>query len=399
MWKTVKLGELLDVQNGYAFNSKQFSLEGEMPLIRIRDLKAGVDTETRYTGEYDDKYIVKKGDLLIGMDGEFRCYEWKGVNALLNQRVCRLQNFKGDLYERYLLYVINNQLKKIEDVTGFTTVKHLSSTTIKKINLVLPPLAEQQRIVAKLDKAFAEIDKKTQTALEKIENAYSFERNILDAALSGIDTTKHSYTLQQLLDMGWIVSHLDGNHGSDYPRKTEFIDKGVPYISANCVIDGNVVMSKAKYLSADRAAQLRKGIAKNGDVLFAHNATVGPTAILQTSEEKVILGTSLTYFRCNDETISNEYLLAFMRSRQFIKQYNDVMRQATRNQVPITKQRTFTFLIPEIDVQHKVAKTFGTLSELTAEIMRATDASKKQLNALNAAILAQELQPSQSEAA
>lgn len=399
MWKTVKLGELLDVQNGYAFNSKQFSLEGEMPLIRIRDLKAGVDTETRYTGEYDDKYIVKKGDLLIGMDGEFRCYEWKGVNALLNQRVCRLQNFKGDLYERYLLYVINNQLKKIEDVTGFTTVKHLSSTTIKKINLVLPPLAEQQRIVAKLDKAFAEIDKKTQTALEKIENAYSFERNILDAALSGIDTTKHSYTLQQLLDMGWIVSHLDGNHGSDYPRKTEFIDKGVPYISANCVIDGNVVMSKAKYLSADRAAQLRKGIAKNGDVLFAHNATVGPTAILQTSEEKVILGTSLTYFRCNDETISNEYLLAFMRSRQFIKQYNDVMRQATRNQVPITKQRTFTFLIPEIDVQHKVAKTFGTLSELTAEIMRATDASKKQLNALKAAILAQELQPSQSEAA
>ena len=399
MWKTVKLGELLDVQNGYAFNSKQFSLEGEMPLIRIRDLKAGVDTETRYTGEYDDKYIVKKGDLLIGMDGEFRCYEWKGVNALLNQRVCRLQNFKGDLYERYLLYVINNQLKKIEDVTGFTTVKHLSSTTIKKINLVLPPLAEQQRIVAKLDKAFAEIDKKTQTALEKIENAYSFERNILDAALSGIDTTKHSYTLQQLLDMGWIVSHLDGNHGSDYPRKTEFIDKGVPYISANCVIDGNVVMSKAKYLSADRAAQLRKGIAKNGDVLFAHNATVGPTAILQTSEEKVILGTSLTYFRCNDETISNEYLLAFMRSRQFIKQYNDVMRQATRNQVPITKQRTFTFLIPEIDVQHKVAKTFGTLSELTAEIMRATDASKKQLNALKAAILAQELQPPQSEAA
>ena len=103
MWKTVKLGELLDVQNGYAFNSKQFSSEGEIPLIRIRDLKAGMDTKTRYTGEYDAKYIVKKGDLLIGMDGEFRCYEWKGVNALLNQRVCRLQNFKGNLYERYLL--------------------------------------------------------------------------------------------------------------------------------------------------------------------------------------------------------------------------------------------------------------------------------------------------------
>ena len=158
MWKTVKLGDMLEVQNGYAFNSKQFDVDGDMPLIRIRDLKNAFDTETCYTGEYQDKYIVQSGDLLIGMDGEFRCYEWQGDAALLNQRVCRLQSFHADLNQRFLLYAINSELKKIEDVTGFTTVKHLSSNTIKQIELSIPPLAEQQRIVAKLDAAFAEID-------------------------------------------------------------------------------------------------------------------------------------------------------------------------------------------------------------------------------------------------
>ena len=139
-WVTKKLGDLLKIQNGYAFDSKLFSSEGDMPLIRIRDIKQGVDTETLYTGDYDVKYVVKKGDLLIGMDGEFGCYEWKGNDALLNQRVCRLQEFENQIYPRFLLYGINSYLKAIEDVTGYTTVKHISSKQIANIEFPLPPL-------------------------------------------------------------------------------------------------------------------------------------------------------------------------------------------------------------------------------------------------------------------
>ncbi len=183
MWKSVQLGDLLEVQNGYAFNSKQFDTDGEMPLIRIRDLKNATDTETRYTGEYDDKYVVEKGDLLIGMDGEFRCYEWQGESALLNQRVCRLQNFHADLSKRFLLYAINDELKKIEDVTGFTTVKHLSSKTIKQIELPLPPLAEQKRIVAKLDAAFAEIDRAIEFTRQREMELISLKYSVLSSEL------------------------------------------------------------------------------------------------------------------------------------------------------------------------------------------------------------------------
>ena len=60
-WVTKKLGDLLKIQNGYAFDSKLFSSEGEMPLIRIRDIKKGVDTEMLYTGDYDVKYVVIEG--------------------------------------------------------------------------------------------------------------------------------------------------------------------------------------------------------------------------------------------------------------------------------------------------------------------------------------------------
>ena len=412
MWKTVKLGEICEISIGKtpSRGNKRFwdkEKKTDNVWLSIADLTAlsgkCVSDSKEYVSDEGAKLFkpVQQNTLVMSFKLSIGKLAFTERELRTNEAIAALPIKDESRVSKEFLYHYLSSLDwgviagNDEKVKG----KTLNKKKLNALEVILPPLAEQQRIVAKLDAAFAEIDKKTKTALEKIENAYSFERNILDAALSGIDTTKHRYTLQQLLDMGWIKSHLDGNHGSDYPRKTEFIDEGVPYISANCVIDGKVVMGKAKYLSADRAAQLRKGIARNGDVLFAHNATVGPTAILHTSEEKVILGTSLTYFRCNDETVSNEYLLVFMRSRQFIKQYNEVMRQATRNQVPITKQRTFTFLIPEIDVQHKVAKTVGTLSELTAEFVRATDASNKQLNALKASILAQELQPPQSEAA
>ena len=109
-WKTFKLGDVLDVQNGYAFDSKKFNKAEGFPLIRIRDLKNGYITETNFTGEYDNRYVITKGDYLIGMDGEFRCYEWLGEDALLNQRVCRLQNFKSLIFDRYLYYTPKRRL-------------------------------------------------------------------------------------------------------------------------------------------------------------------------------------------------------------------------------------------------------------------------------------------------
>ena len=169
------------------------------------------------------------------------------------------------------------------------------------------------------------------------------------------NTQRTEYTLQELIDRGWITYHLDGNHGGQYPRSDEFVSSGVPYISANCIVNGYVDFSKAKFVTTERAKQFRKGIAQNRDVLFAHNATVGPVALLSTEKTTVILGTSLTAFRCDPAHIIPEYLKVFMECEYFIKQYAAEMQQTTRKQVPITTQRKYSFIIPEIALQNRYA--------------------------------------------
>lgn len=170
------------------------------------------------------------------------------------------------------------------------------------------------------------------------------------------ETEWPEYKLQKLLDMGWITYHLDGNHGSEYPRAHEFVESGVPYISANCVIDGRIDFANAKYVTEARAKRFRKGIAENKDVLFAHNATVGPVAILETTEPQVILGTSLTAFRCNTEHILPEFLKAYLGCPRFVRQYEAEMQQSTRKQVPITTQRKYTIVVPDIDRQKAITR-------------------------------------------
>ena len=197
-WEIKKLGEVLIVQNGYAFNSKLFTIDSGMPLIRIRDIKNGNTTETNYQGNYDEKFVVKAGDFLIGMDGEFACYEWKGENALLNQRVCRLQNFKETVNPKFLFYGINKYLKAIEDVTAYATVKHISSKQIQNIDFPIPSLPEQHRIVSILDQCFSAIEQSRNNAEQNLKNAKELFESYLENLFCEIFKTNETRTISEV---------------------------------------------------------------------------------------------------------------------------------------------------------------------------------------------------------
>jgi len=147
-----RLGDVLEVQSGFAFKTEYFSLGEGIPLIRIRDLENS-STVINYRGKYRDDFIVEAGDYLIGMDGSFHCYRWRGGKALLNQRVCRLRNFKEVVDPEYIHYGIQKKLTEIEDTTSFVTVKHISAKQIQNIELPLLPIAKQRLIVDILSRA------------------------------------------------------------------------------------------------------------------------------------------------------------------------------------------------------------------------------------------------------
>jgi type I restriction enzyme S subunit len=165
---TAPVGELTEILSGFAFKSEQFNNSGEgLPLIRIRDVIEGT-SDTYYSGDYKSEFLIKNGDALIGMDGQFNLACWRGGPALLNQRVCKIKATDERLDQGYLLRFLPSALKEIEDRTPFVTVKHLSVKSLREIEISLPPLLEQRRIAAILDKADA-LRAKRREAIAKLD--------------------------------------------------------------------------------------------------------------------------------------------------------------------------------------------------------------------------------------
>ncbi len=172
------LTDICDIQYGFAFDASSFttaSNEG-MPLVRIRDVMNG-RTETYFKGSYPKEYIIHKGDYLVGMDGEFNIAPWKSDDALLNQRVCRLKSNQSGVSSKYLFWFLKKELKRIEDETPFVTVKHLSAKRLKQVQLEVPPIAEQEKIIAELDCLSGVIEKKKEQLkeLDKLAQSIFYE--------------------------------------------------------------------------------------------------------------------------------------------------------------------------------------------------------------------------------
>lgn len=183
-WGRVRLGDVCSILNGYPFPSQSFRPDGGMPLIRIRDVRRG-STETHFVGEFDPAYVVRHGDLLVGMDGDFNCAAWTGSEALLNQRVCKLDPDEARFARRFLLLALPGYLAAINRKTSSITVKHLSSRTVQEIPLPLPPRQEQDQIADTVEAHFSRLDAATAT-LERVQrNLERYRASVLKAAVEG----------------------------------------------------------------------------------------------------------------------------------------------------------------------------------------------------------------------
>ncbi|HSH61238.1 MAG TPA: restriction endonuclease subunit S [Acidimicrobiales bacterium] len=185
-WRRKPLGEVAEILNGYAFKSAAFvqHSDGAMPLLRIRDIFNN-ETSIAYNGEYDERYIVRRGDLVVGMDGDFNVARWRGRDALLNQRVCKLTANPKYLDDDYLARILPGYLRAIQEWTSSTTVTHLSSRDIARIPIPVPPLADQQRMAGLVREATSRQQSVRKHLLLARDALTTFRRSVLEAACTG----------------------------------------------------------------------------------------------------------------------------------------------------------------------------------------------------------------------
>lgn len=158
-WVWVRIGQVADFINGLAFKPDEWEDTG-LPIIRIQNL-TDMNRPFNYTSKiFDDKFKVRKGDLLFSWSATLDSFIWEGDEAWLNQHIFRVNPYNCiDKY--YLYYLLKGIVTSLSSITHGLTMKHLTRGAFEGYAFPLPPLAEQHRIVKRVKELFAEIDNMT----------------------------------------------------------------------------------------------------------------------------------------------------------------------------------------------------------------------------------------------
>lgn len=186
-WELKRGRYIVKLLSGFPADSNLFTDDDSfMPLIRIRDID-NTTTEVFYKGDYPKEYLIQYNDVLVGMDGDFNIAKWKGSNAILNQRVCKIIE-TDEMLANYAYYLLQTPLTLINDVTYSTTVKHLSTNDIKDFRFPVPPRAEQIAITNYLDAKCAKIDNVVAVQQKRIELLKELKQSIITKTVTkGLD--------------------------------------------------------------------------------------------------------------------------------------------------------------------------------------------------------------------
>ena len=309
-----RLIDICDIQYGYAFDSKCFTEDSSYPqLVRIRDVKRGY-SETYYSGDYPEEYILSEGDLLVGMDGEFNIARWKSSGALLNQRVCKLIAKVG-INGEYIRFAMSKALKEIERKTAFVTVKHLSAKELNKLELDVPKLSEQDRIADTLNR------------LEKVIEARQEELDKLDDLIKARFVELFGDPVSNT--MNWPVKKLKElsiqiNSGNTPKGGSEnYVKKGIVFFRSQNVWKDRLEMEDIAYIDVQTHESMKRSSLKHGDILMTktgrintENSSLGRAALYMGEDDKANVNGHVYFIRLKPE-VNKKFVLRILVSDEY----------------------------------------------------------------------------------
>lgn len=349
MEKKYLLGELVNIDSGFAFKSSLFTDDNQyIPIIRIRDVNSG-EASTYYSGEYDEKYIVNKGDLLISMDGSFVVKKWNSKKALLNQRVCRIKSISDNITDEYLYRILPRELKAIEDKTPFVTVKHLSVKSIENIEIKLPSLGKQKKITDILDKAQSLIDKKK----EQIELLDELVKSRFVEMFGDINKNNKIWDVK-------ILSELIDVIGGYAFKSTEFVEEGIPVLKIGNINAGYFKNTNLMFWNEEE--KLERYLIRPGDLVISLTGTVGKddygnVCIMGKDYDKYYLNQRNAKLDIRDENIlSKLYLTYALKVPEIKKRLTGISRGVRQANISNKDIQNLELPIPPIELQNKFAE-------------------------------------------
>ncbi len=393
-WEYEELKEKIQILSGFSFKSKFFNKKHGIPLIRIRDLSNKI-TKIFYNGEYSKDFLVNNGDLLIGMDGEFKPHVWKGDTSLLNQRVCKITTKDGSILEQNLLYyALKKGLEYYENVNIGTTVGHLSKYDIENMKVSLPKNIFEQR---KISSILSNVDNTLEKTNQLIQKTELLKKGLMQKLFTkGIGHTKFKkakwffgkeieipeewevVTIKQIAEKSKNAI-VDGPFGSNL-KTSDYTDQGtIPVLQISMLYDISRAHS-ARLVTNEKFEFLKRSKVEPGDILIAKvGNSYGVNCIYPEKYPTALIPANMCKITPDKSETTTEYLHYWINTKFFKKPLSVLMTSSVQYPMfTIQNLKQMLIVKPPLSEQKHIATI---LSNVDSQII------KEKLNKSNLELL------------
>lgn len=414
-WTETNLDTIAQVQSGGTpSRSNNEYWNGNIPWVKISDIQTlFVNSTDEYISEQGLKNssarIFPRGTILFTIFATIGKVGILNIDAATNQAIAGItpSKFINSKYLTYSLIELSNSI--LLEGKGVAQ-KNINQSILKSTKIPLPPFPEQQRIVAKLDALFGQIDR-IKTSMERIPQLLKdFRQKVLTQAVTGklteewregreleeIDISFECETDFDLLEIpeSWIYSKIgligDVKGGKRLPLGDELIAEVTahPYIRARDLKQGTVLTDNLMYISEETHKKIQRYIVKEGDVYITIvGAKIGDAGVIPLEMNGANLTENASKIT-NFKDIEGDYLSIWLRSPICQDYILKSIMSAAQGKLALTRIKELPVYLTAIEEQQEIVRRVELLFAKADQIEDSYQKLKEKIEQLPQALLA-----------
>lgn len=316
--------------------------------------------------------------------------------ALVKEEVCfgnklfAIVNKNDEFTPKYIYYYTRyeaflRQFKSMAStLMGGITVKNFGN-----IKIPVPPLPEQERIVARIEELFSELDKAVETLKTTKQQLAVYRQAVLKEAFD----VALKYTEKLMSIEEFLVTDRKGMSTGPFGtmiKKHEHKQDGVPMLGIENIGEGKFVNGNKIFVTKEKAKELKSFVLKSGDIIISRSGTVGEICAVPAYMEGALLSTNLMRVSLNLQKVLSEYFIYMFQSKGVVlDQVKELCKGSTRIFLNQTILKQIKFPIPSIAKQKEIISEIEARMSTCGSIEKTVDTALQQAEAMRQSILKQ----------
>lgn len=379
-WTETTLNDVAEYINGRAFKPSEWETEG-VPIVRIQNLNDYNAPFNYSTKSYEDIFKIKNGDLLFAWAASLGAYIWQGETAWLNQHIFKVI---PKIDKDFLFYSLSFKVKELYSKSHGSGMVHITKGAFLEALIPLPPLAEQGRIVAKIEELFAGIDAGVEN-LKSVKNQIALYRQSVLKSAFDFDASTFS-ALKNLIDK---VRYGTSKKCSTEENVNSMLVYRIPNIDFKKGVLDKTDLKFASFDDSEKSSLMLK----SGDILIIRSNgslnLVGRAALVYNTDTNGLYAGYLMRLRIKDtEKLLPKFLLHFLNSGK-ARAYIEEKAKSTSgvNNINSEEISDLQIPVPSLDEQKRIVAEIESRFERADALETAVDRALNDAEKLKQAVL------------